>query len=581
MVWSQKAYSFLDNEDGTPADAPDTANPSLWRHTQINHLFGLFEVCDGIYQVRGYDMSNITFIRSDSGWIVLDPLMCCECAQAALELVEEHLGSRPIKAVIMSHPHVDHYGGIKGIITEEEVEENDIPIIVPDGFVKHAVAENVYAGNAMGRRAGYQYGTFLDPGVQGKLAIGIGMGQSTGLVSYITPNDIITKTGETREIDGVEMEFQITPGTEAPAEMNTWFPQFKALWVAENCTGTLHNLYTLRGAEVRDGNAWGNYLMETVARYGDEVEVTFQAHNWPHWGTDVIREYLINTAAVYKFITDQTLQYLNQGMTSTEIAHTIELPAVLEQCWYTRQYYGTVHHNAKAVYQKYMGWYDANPVHLAQLPPTEYATKLVEYLGDVDDVLARALEDFEAGEYQWVAEITSTLVFADPDNTKARLLCADALEQLGYTAESGPWRNAYLTGAKELRYGIDADDKYRTTGSSDIRKSMTPSMMLDYLGVLLDANKAQDLNLTVNLNFTDDDPFVLMVKSGVVLYMENTQVEDADATLTLPRVAMFAILTADEDAQAESISVEGDSDVLSKLTEHLVTFDFFFSIIEP
>ena len=494
----------MDGADGQPADAPDTANPSLWRNAQLNHLFGLFEVADGIYQVRGYDMTNITFVRGETGWIVFDPLMSCECSRAAFALVAEHLGERPVAGIVMSHPHVDHYGGIRGIVSEEDVAARGIPIIVPSGFAEHAVAENVYAGNAMGRRAGYQYGTFLEPGPQGKLSIGIGMGQSTGTVSYIAPNDLITATGETREVDGVLMGFQMTPGTEAPAEMNTWFPQFKALWVAENCTATLHNLYTLRGAEVRDGNAWANYLMETLARYGDQAEVTFQAHNWPHWGAEFIREYLVNTAAMYKFIADQTLMHLNQGLTSNEIAHLIQLPPALERSWYTRQYYGTVAHNAKAVYQKHMGWYDANPVHLNALPPEESARKFVEYFGDASAVLAKAQADFDDGQYQWVAEVTNLLVFADPSNQPARLLCADALEQLGYAAESGPWRNAYLTGAKELRGGVDADPKFRASGSADILRAMTPDMMLDYLGILLDANAAADLDLVVNLAFTDE-----------------------------------------------------------------------------
>lgn len=373
----------------------------------------------------------------------------------------------------------------------------------------------------------------------------------------------------------------MTPGTEAPAEMNTWFPGYRALWVAENCTATLHNLYTLRGAEVRDGNAWANYLMETLARYGSEAQVTFQAHNWPHWGADFIRDYLTNTAAMYKFIADQTLMYVNQGYTSNEIARMIALPAALEKNWYTRQYYGTVSHNAKAVYQKYMGWYDANPVHLAALPPAESARKFVEYFGDVDAVLAKAAKDFEEGAYQWVAEVTNLVVFADPGNRAARLLCADALEQLGFQAESGPWRNAYLTGAKELRDGVDADPKYRATGSSDIQRAMTPSMMLDYLGILLDANAAENLNLTVNLAFTDEDPYLLTVRSGVVLYERGTQAADADATIAMPRLGMFAILNRDADAQAASIAVEGDQDVVAKLTEHLTAFDFFFNIVEP
>ena len=580
VVWSQKAYAFLDGADGSPAEAPATANPSLWRNAQLNHLYGLFEVVEGIYQVRGYDMTNITFVAGDTGWIVFDPLMSVECSRAAFELVTENLGSRPVTGIVMSHPHVDHYGGIKGIVSEEEVAGRSIPIIVPAGFAEHAVAENVYAGNAMGRRASYQYGVMLDPGPQGSLSIGIGMGQSKGSISYIAPTDTIVATGDVRTIDGVTMEFQMTPGTEAPAEMNTWFPDLKALWVAENCTGTLHNLYTLRGAEVRDGNAWANYLMETKARYGAEAQVTFQAHNWPHWGNDVVNEYLESTAAMYKFITDQTLMYVNLGYTSTEIANMIELPSALEKNWYTRQYYGTVRHNAKAVYQKYMGWYDANPVNLHPLAPADTAKKFVEYFGDTDAVLARAAQDFEAGEYQWVAQVTNLIVFADPANEAARLLCADALEQLGYAAESGTWRNAYLTGAKELRFGVDDDPKYRTTGSADIQRAMEPAMMLDYLGILIDANAAQDLDLRINLAFTDEETYLLVVRSGVVLYERGVQDESADATLTMERLGMFAILNRDEEAQ-KAIRVEGDPDVIAKLTEHMAAFEFFFNIVEP
>ncbi|MCB6567938.1 alkyl/aryl-sulfatase [Eubacterium limosum] len=576
VVWSQKAYSFVEN-----ADAPATVNPSLWRNTQLNHLYGLFEVADGIYQVRGYDMTNITFIKGDTGWIVFDPLMSTECSAAAMQLVNENLGERPVTAVVMSHPHVDHYGGIKGIISEEEVASRNIPIIVPEGFEEHAVSENVYAGNAMGRRAGYQYGTILDDSATGSMSIGIGMGQSTGTISYISPNDTIKQTGETRTVDGVTMEFQLTPGTEAPVEMNTWFADKKALWIAENCTGTLHNLYTLRGAQIRDGNAWAEYIMEAMTRYGKDAEVVFQSHNWPHWGNDVINRYLENTAAMYKFINDQTLMYINQGYTSDEISNMITLPESLEKNWYTRQYYGTVAHNAKAVYQKYMGWYDANPVNLNPLTPSDSAKKYVEYMGDTGEVLKKARVDFDKGEYQWVAEITNVLVFADPDNQEARYLCADALEQLGYQAESGTWRNAYLSGAKELREGTITDTALKANSSADLKKSMTPEMMMDYMGILTDSNAAQDINLKINLNFTDTDPYLLRVDSGVLLYQKGVQADDADATLTLPRVAMFTILNKDEAKQQETIRIEGDQDILKKLTEHMVTFEYFFNIVEP
>ena len=348
VIWSQTAYSFVES------DSPDTANPSLWRNTQLNHIYGLFEVAEGIYQVRGYDMANITFIKGETGWIVVDPLMSVECSKAALELVTEELGEYPIKAAIYSHSHIDHYGGVKGVISEEDVLAGNVEVIAPDGFEEHAVSENVYAGTAMARRASYQYGTILEPGEKGSLCIGIGMGQSKGITSYISPTLNITQTGEKHTIDGVEIEFQLTPGTEAPAEMNMWIADKKALWMAENCTGTLHNLYTLRGAQVRDGNAWAEYLMESLSLYGDEAEVVFQSHNWPHWENDTIKEYITNTAAVYKYINDQTLLYINEGYTEAEIANMIRLPEEFEKVWYTRQYYGTVAHNSKAVYEKYM-----------------------------------------------------------------------------------------------------------------------------------------------------------------------------------------------------------------------------------
>ena len=550
IVWSQAAYSFLDDYES----APDTVNPSLWENTRNNHAYGLFKVCEGIYQVRGYDMSNLTVVKGDTGWILFDPLMSVECSMAAMQLIEKNLGSYPVKAVIISHPHADHFGGILGVMKEEDaadaslpIEEQlasgKIPVIVPENFAEHAIAENVYAGKAMSRRANYQYGVLLTPGVTRKMAQGIGMGQSTGTVSYLAPTYEIKSTGETLVIDGIEMEFQMTPGSEAPAEMNTWFPQFKALWVAENCTGTLHNLYTLRGAQVRDGAAWAGYITEAVTRYGAEVEVAFQSHNWPHWGNEVVNEYLVNTAAVYKFINDQTLTYINQGYTSDEISNMIKLPEALAKNWYTRQYYGTVTHNSKAVYQKYMGWYDANPVNLNPLTPTESAMKWVEYLGDVDEVLPMAKADFDKGEYQWVAEITNTIVYADPANEAARLLCADALEQLGYQAESGPWRNAYLTAALELRYGNQALNAAQTK-SSGFALQMTAEMMFDYMGIIMDKDALAEKDFTINVTLNDvNEQHVLHVKNGVLLVYEDTQRTDADASSTCPKNALFYILT--------------------------------------
>ena len=576
VAWSQDAYAFLDE------DAPDSANPSLWRNTQLNHVYGLFEVMDGIYQVRGYDMSNITFIKGETGWIIYDPLMTVECAKAAYELVKENLGDYPVKAILYSHSHVDHFGGVEGIVSEEQVEEEGILIIAPEGFEEHAVSENVYAGTAMARRASYQYGTLLEPGEKGSLCIGIGMGQSHGTTSYISPNTTITETGQRMVIDGVIMEFQLTPGTEAPAEMNTWFPQKNALWMAENCTGTLHNLYTLRGAEVRDGQAWANFLMETLKRYGSEVEVVFQAHNWPHWDNENIIEYIVNTAAAYKYINDQTLLYLNEGYTSTEIANMIELPEDLKKNWYTRQYYGTVAHNSKAVYQKYMGWYDANPIHLGEMEPTERAKKFVEYLGDVDEVLRKAKEDFDKGEYQWVAELTDMLVFADPENEDARLLCADALEQLGYQAESGTWRTAYLCAAQELRYGTNTDPATRASTSGGITKHMTPEMILQYLGIYTDSKKIEDLSFTANIVLPEAS-YVLVVKNGVVLYEQGSLHDMADATWTTNRAGLFGIAQNNREVIESEVVQEGDTTLLDKLMEGntVAEQNIFFNIVEP
>lgn len=577
LVWSQKAYEFIEDKD-----APDTVNPSLWRHTQLNHYYGLFEVTEGIYQVRGYDMANITFVKGDTGWIVFDPLMTVECSKAAFELVKENLGDYPVVAIVISHPHVDHFGGIKGIVSEEEVKKNKIPIIVPEGFEEHAISENVYAGTAMGRRASYQYGAMLKPGELGSMAIGIGMGQSKGTISYITPTDTITKTGEIRTIDGVTMEFQMTPGTEAPAEMNTWFPEKKALWMAENCTGTLHNLYTLRGAAVRDGNAWAKYIMEAITLYGHEAEVVFQSHNWPHWGNEIINKYLLDNAAIYKFINDQTLMYINQGLTQTEIAEMIKLPEEMGKVWYTRQYYGTLAHNSKAVYQKYMGWYNGNPVYLAELTPTKSAKKFVEYMGNTDNVLKKAREDFEKGEYQWVAQITNILVFADPKNIEARMLCADAIEQLAYQAESGTWRNVYLSGARELREGRISGDKYRTSSSMDLRKGMTPTMLLDYMGIMLDSNMAEDLNFKANFIIADlKESYLLTVHNGVLLYQKDAKAEDVDVTWTTTKDGMLAMISGDAKALAKGVKSQGDTELLGKLTSSMTQFDFFFNIIEP
>ena len=582
-AWDLQSYGDLNR------DAPDTVNPSLWRNTQLNAKAGLFEVCDGIYQVRGFDMANTTFIRTDHGWIVFDVLMCKENMKAAKELMENRFGPLDIKAVLYSHSHVDHFGGVEGVITREQVADaklslkkqlasGKILVLAPAGFLKHAISENVYAGIAMARRAQFQYGTVLDKGEKGALSVGIGMGQSTGTVALIAPTYEIGEDVPKLTIDGLEIEFQLTPGTEAPAEMNAYFPKYRALWMAENCTGTLHNLYTLRGAEVRDANDWAKYTIEADQRFCDKTDVVFQSHNWPHWGEE-IHDYLLNTAAIYKFIHDQTLHYMNQGYTSTEVAAMLTLPEKLEKVWYTRPYYGTLAHNAKAVYQKYLGWYDANPVNLNPLPPSDTAKKLVEYLGSTDAVLRKARKDFEKGDYQWVAQITKELVFADPSNQKARNLCADALEQLGYQAESGAWRNAYLMGAAELRKGNLSGLARTANGLGSAMKEMTVDMLLDYISILTDANAAQNDDVTLNLIVTDvNEKFYVTRKNGILLSYSGENRPDAQATVTCKRLQLLALM---QGQQAGQVQVSGDATALKRLLAYASKFEKTFNVIEP
>ena len=582
-AWDLQSYGDLNR------DAPDTVNPSLWRNTQLNAKAGLFEVCDGIYQVRGFDMANTTFIRTDHGWIVFDVLMCKENMKAAKELMENRFGPLDIKAVLYSHSHVDHFGGVEGVITREQVADAKLSlkkqlasgktlVLAPAGFLKHAISENVYAGIAMARRAQFQYGTVLDKGEKGALSVGIGMGQSTGTVALIAPTYEIGEDVPKLTIDGLEIEFQLTPGTEAPAEMNAYFPKYRALWMAENCTGTLHNLYTLRGAEVRDANDWAKYIIEADQRFCDKTDVVFQSHNWPHWGEE-IHDYLLNTAAIYKFIHDQTLHYMNQGYTSTEVAAMLTLPEKLEKVWYTRPYYGTLAHNAKAVYQKYLGWYDANPVNLNPLPPSDTAKKLVEYLGSTDAVLRKARKDFEKGDYQWVAQITKELVFADPSNQKARNLCADALEQLGYQAESGAWRNAYLMGAAELRKGNLSGLARTANGLGSAMKEMTVDMLLDYISILTDANAAQNDDVTLNLIVTDvNEKFYVTRKNGILLSYSGENRPDAQATVTCKRLQLLALM---QGQQAGQVQVNGDATALKRLLAYASKFEKTFNVIEP
>jgi alkyl sulfatase BDS1-like metallo-beta-lactamase superfamily hydrolase len=578
-VWNLNAYAFLQRKD-----APPTVNPSLWRQARLNMNNGLFKVVDRVYQWRGFDMSNMTIIEGDKGLILIDPLMSTETARAGLDLYTQQRGQRPVVAVIYTHSHADHYGGVKGVVDEADVEAGKIAVLAPDGFLESAVSENVMAGTAMSRRANYMYGTHMPRGERAQVDVGLGKAQSTGSVTLIAPTDVIAKTGDKRTIDGVEMVFQLAPGTEAPAEMTVYFPQFKVFDSAELACATLHNTLTLRGAQVRDATKWSYYLNEAIALYGDRTNAAIAQHHWPRWGQDKVLEFLKVQRDLYKYIHDQTLRLTNEGYTMVEIAEMIELPPSLAREWYCRDYYGTVNHDVKAVYQKYIGWYDANPANLHALPPEEAAKKYVEYMGGPQAVMARARADFKKGDYRWVAQAMNHVVFAYPDNAEARNLGADALEQLGYQAEAATWRNCYLTGAYELRNGKLV--MQAGSGSADTVKAMTMPMFFDYMGVRLNGPKANGKKIVLNWNFTDvGEQYILNLENSALTYMSGQQAANADATLTLTRATLDAITlgqTTFEKALASGdIKITGDGKKFVELLSLLDTFQADFNIVTP
>jgi len=581
VVWDLEQYKTY---IGLDKDAPDTVNPSLWRNAQLNMLYGLFKVTDRIYQIRGYDLSNITFIEGDTGWIVFDPLISTETAKAALDYINAELGERPVVAIVYSHSHVDHYGGAGGIVSREDVQNGNVQIIASEGFVEHAVSENVIAGNAMSRRAIYMYGSLLPRNAQGGVNGGLGQTTSAGIPSLLLPTDIIEATGETRTIDGVEMVFQFTPGTEAPTEINTWFPQFNAMWMAENATHTMHNILTLRGAVVRDALKWSSFLNETIDLFGQDVEVSFQSHHWPTWGNEKIVDYWKKHRDMYKYMHDQTVRLMNMGYTGEEISEMIELPEELANFWPNRGYYGTLKHNTRAIYQRYMGWYDGNPSDLNNLPPEPAAQKYINYMGGENAVLNRARADFDNGEYRWVAEVLKHAVYANPDSVEAKNLLADTYEQLGYQAESGPWRSVYLQGAYELRNGVPTEAGL-STASPDTIRAMPPEMLFDYLSVLLDGPQASGKQIALTINFTDlDEDYGLFVENGTLNYSAKPAAEP-DASITLAKSTLDEIQLGElalEDARASgAITLDGDQAAVAELLSLIDKPELWFNIVTP
>lgn len=582
VVWDMDSYAFLDSHD----DPPETVHPSLWRMAQLNGLHGLFEVVPGIYQVRGYDLSNMTLVEGRAGVIVIDPLISTECAAAALHLYRAHRGERKVSAVIYTHSHVDHFGGVKGVISEDAVKAGEVPVWAPAGFLEHAVSENVLAGTAMARRAGYMFAPGLARGPCGQVDAGIGKTTSSGSITLIPPTHEVSATGQEEDIDGVPVVFQLVPDSEAPAEMNFYFPQLRVLCVAENAVHCMHNVLTPRGAPVRDALRWSKYLGEAVDLFGSGSDVMFAQHHWPRFGKERVVRYLARHRDMYRYLHDQTLRLANKGLTPTEIAAEVKLPPSLARSWSCRGYYGTVSHNVRAVYQRYLGFFDGNPAHLDPLPPVEAARRYLQLAGGMESLLTHARAAYEQGEYRWVAELCSHAVFADPECLPARELHAQALEQLGYQSESAVWRNLYLVGAHELRDGPPLAQQGRRVASADVARAMSIEQLWDTMGARLDGPRAWDTRIVLAWHFTDvGERWTVTVENGALSAIEGRLAPDAHATITLTRAAFDAVLLGESDGPAlfasGAIVVEGDGSKLGEFLGLLDDGDPAFAIVTP
>ena len=576
VVWDMDAYGFL----GTGGDeAPDTVHPSLWRHARIDTRAGLYEVADGVFQVRGYDVSNMTLVEGERGLVVVDPLISIECARAGLDLYFEHRGEKPVTAIVYSHSHADHFGGVRAALDRTDGE---VAVWAPERFLIEAVSENVLAGTAMVRRGGFMFGNFLARGPRGQVGSGIGWTSSDGSFSLAPPTDEVVHTGQWAELDGVRFVFQLVPETEAPAELNFHLPEKRALYVAEIATHTHHNVLTLRGAQVRDALGWSKYLNEVIELFADDSEVVFHGHHWPTWGQAELVEFLKAHRDLYRYIHDQTLRLMNKGLTPTEIAAEVELPPSAAEHWSCRGYYGTVSHNVRAVYQRYLGFFDGVPAHLDPVPPAEAARGYVELAGGADAMLARAREAFERGDYRWAAELAHHLVFAGPESAEAKELAADALEQLGYQSESAIWRNYLLTGALELREGVQETRDVIAAGG-DVARHLPVEMVFDAMGSRLNGPRAVGKVLVVNWDFTDiGEQWVMTVENAALSTVSGRLDDDADVTIRLTRGALDALILGGPGAAAakylkREIKLSGNrrklGDLLSLFDEPEARFD--------
>jgi len=566
VVWDNDSYAFLGGE------CPDTAHPSLWRQGQLVSKQGLYEVCEGIYQVRGLDLSNMTLVEGDTGVIVIDPLICAETAAAALGLYRAHRGDRPVTAVIYTHAHIDHFGGVHGVL------DGPVPILAPDGFMESAVSENVYAGVAMSRRATYMYGAALEKGPAGQIGCGLGMTNSTGTVGLVAPTVDIVRTGQEEVLDGVRIVFQITPGTECPAEMNFYFPEHRALCMAENATRNLHNLVTLRGAVVRDARVWSAYLDEAARLFGADADVAFASHHWPTWGPDRIVEYLSLQRDLYAYLHDQTLRMMNTGLNGTEAAEAMVMPPALDQAWHTHGYYGSVSHNVKAIYQRYLGWFDGNPARLWQHPPVEASARYVACMGGSGAVCAMAATYADEGDLRFAAELLDRVVFAEPDNVAAKEQLAGVFDRLAYGSENGTWRNFFLSGAHELRHGIM--EAPPSTGSAELLGALTVEQLLDAIAIRVDGPRAWDEVLTIDWRFTDlGETHRATLRNGVLTHrVVEPDGSVADLTVVLEKHQMLSALLG---VGLDQITTEGDLEVIGRLMAVIQTPDTRFPIVTP
>ena len=581
VIWNPAQYSFIKEGD----DAPATVNPSLWRQSQLITISGLFEVTDGIYQVRNQDLSNMTIIEGDKGVVVVDPMISMETAKVGMDLYYEHRGKKPVVAVMYTHSHVDHYGGVRGVVDEADVTSGKTKIFAPVGFLEHAVAENVMAGTAMSRRASYMYGNLLPPSPKGQIGAGLGTTTSAGTVTLIPPTDIIDHTGQKAVVDGLTYEFLYAPGTEAPTEMLFFIPEKGALNGAEDATHTLHNTYSLRGAKIREPLPWSKFLNQAVTLWGDKVKVLYNMHHWPVWGQDKVVDHLKLQRDMYRYINDETLRLANHGYTMVEIAEMFKMPEAVATNFSNRGYYGSVNHNVKATYVLYLGWFIGNPSTLHELTPVEASKRYVDMMGGVDAVVEKARAYYDKGEYRWVAQVVNHAVFADPTHQGAKDLVADALEQMGYQAESGPWRNFYLTGAKELRDGV-AKLPTPNTASADTIRAMSLDLFFDYLGMRLNGPKADGKRIVLNFDFTDTkENYMIEMVHGVLNHTSNHQADDADATITLTREALNQIVlkqtTLEKAIESGDVKIAGSKAKLDEMLSYLDSFEFWFNIVTP